>query len=143
MNPSNPANPNPPFFGQRISAQGVNVNSATKNQLLYQNNYDESLQTYYGTNGQIALQIGQLATSQFGMSVPTANGTLNFGQLADGGLGMNTVNTSGQLLFEMNGQTWYWYDTSGNIVMMVGFLPVTGVYGWAVATPGNSLAGQV
>ena len=47
-----------------------------------------------------------------------------------------SANAAGQV-------TWDWYDSNSNIVMMVGWLPVAQVYGWAVATPGNSLAGQV
>lgn len=139
MNPATPANPNPPFFGQRISAQGVNVNNATPNQLSYENNYDTSLETYFGTNGQTVLQIGQLATNQYGISVPTSNGTINFGVLPDGNLGMNTVSANGQVLFEIVGATWYWYDADGNNIMQVGLLP-DGSYGWAVATTGNTVA---
>ena len=128
------------FFGQKVSIPGINVNNAADNQLVYKNDY--SAQTFY-SGGNIAMALGKLSTGGYGITIPTNNGTLNLGQLPDGKLGMNTVNASGNTLFEMVGQTWTWYDTSGNVVMYVGLLPVANVFGWAVATPGNSLLGVV
>src|ERR1035437_5559009 len=123
MNPTNAANPNPPFFGQRVSIPGVNINQATPNQVMYENDY--SKQTFFGTSGDVALGIYT--------SKATGNSTM----------GMQVVDANGNVVFEMDGQTWYWFDTSGNAVMIVGYLPVSKVYGWAVSTPGNTLIGVV
>ena len=125
------------FFGQKVSKAGKNVYNASDNDLIYKNDY--STQTYYSNNG-TAMEIGKLASGGYGISVPANTGTINFGDLADGNLGMNTVDANGNVLFEMVGATWYWYDASGNNVMQVGLLP-DGTYGWAVATPGNSVSG--
>jgi hypothetical protein len=120
MNPQSNSNN---FFGQKVSVPGVNVNNATPSQLLYSNDY--SLQTFYGTNGNIG----------FGVFTSSVTGEQT--------VGMQIENTAGQVTFEMDGQTWFWFDSSGNNIMQVGLLVNSagsiGLYGWAVATPGNSL----
>ena len=108
------------FYGIKISKQGIPVNQASDNNLTYKQDFNNGTMTVFGSNGDI-----------------------NFGVNPDSTLGMNVQDTSGNLLFEMSGQTWAWYDTSGNVVMYVGYLPVAKVFGWAVATPGNSLLGVV
>jgi hypothetical protein len=123
MNPPIPANPNPPFFGVKVSQPGVDVNNATPNQLLYKNDY--SAQTFFGTNGDIAFGIFTSAV--------TGNQTM----------GMQLVDNKGNVTFEMDGRTWYWFDASGNIVMEVGYLSIAQIFGWAVAVPGQTLAGVV
>ncbi len=132
------------FFGIRISQPGINVQNAQPNQLLYQSDY--STETWYGLSGNEVLQIGNIgtgSTAQYGMSVPASSGTITFGENSDGSLGMEIQNNSSQTTFIMDGQTWTWFDSLGNVVMYVGLLPVLQVYGWAVATPGNTLLGQV
>jgi len=132
------------FFGIRVSQPGIDVLTAGPNQLSYQSNY--TTQTWYGQNGQPVLEVGNYGTTNqpaYGMSIPATNGTINYGALSDGSLGMQVVDPSGNVVFEMNGTTWYWYDTDGNTVMEVGYLSLLGVYGWAVATPGSSLKGEV
>lgn len=116
MNPTSNSNS---FFGQKVSVPGVNVNNATPSQLLYQNNYQS--ETFFGTGGDI----------QFGIFTSSITGQQT--------MGMQVVGAGGNILFEMDGQTWYWFDTNGNNIMQVGLLP-DGTYGWAVATPGNSVA---
>ena len=111
---SQPAGNQNQFFGQKVSVPGVNVNNAGPGQLLYQNDY--RTQTFY-----------------------TAQGSIQFGQNSDGSLGQSVYNSAGALQFELQGQTWIWYDNLGNDIMRVGLLP-DGSYGWAVATPGNSVA---
>lgn len=70
--------------------------------------------------------LGKLGNQSFGLKVIDAKGgQLLIGVLPDGNLGI-------QLL-----------DPSGNEVMRAGFLPITQIYGWATATPGNTLDGQV
>jgi len=132
------------FFGIRVSQPGIDVLTAGPNQLSYQSNY--TTQTWYGINGNPTLNIGNIGTTdnpQYGMSVPASNGTITFGENTDGTQGMQVVDSSGNVIFEMNGTTWYWYDTDGNTVMEVGYLSLLGVYGWAVATPNSSLEGEV
>jgi len=132
------------FFGIRVSQPGIDVLTAGPNQLAYQSDY--TTQTWYGINGNPTLNIGNIGTTnnpQYGMSVPASNGTITFGENTDGTQGMQVVDPSGNVIFEMNGTTWYWYDTDGNTVMEVGYLSLLGVYGWAVATPGSSLEGEV
>ena len=70
--------------------------------------------------------------------------SINLGQLADGTFGINMTNGAGNVLFELVGSTWYWYDPTNNgaNVMQVGLLP-DGTYGWAVATPGNSVSESI
>jgi len=120
MNPSSPSNPTPGFFGQRASAPNVNVYNATPNQMLYELNLNTGTQSFFGTNG----------TINFGLFNSAITGAQ--------GIGQQIVDNNGNVLFEMNGQTWYWFDTEGNNIMQVGLLP-DGTYGWAVATPGNSV----
>lgn len=110
MTPQSPTN-----FGIKVSKAGVNVNNATDNQLLYKNDYNA--ETFFGSTGSIS-----------------------FGNLMNGGQGMQVVDSTGFVLFELQGQTWYWYDKNyGTNVMQVGLLP-DGSYGWAVATQGNNVA---
>jgi hypothetical protein len=139
-----PISNNNDFFGIRISQPGINVQQAGPKQLVYQSDY--STETWYDNSGNTTLKVGSIGTSSapaYGMSVPATNGTINYGSLSDGSLGMQVTDSNGNLVFEMNGTTWYWYDTSGNIVMEVGYLSLLGVYGWAVAVPGASLKGEV
>ena len=109
------------FFGRKISKQGVNVTQATDNQLIFKEDFNAGNTTYYAAN----------------------NSSIVYGVLGDGSLGQEIINSAGNVLFKMSGSTWSWYDTSGNVVMMVGYLPVAQIYGWAVAVPGQSLAGVV
>ncbi len=158
-----PQSNNNNFFGIKVSKPGINVNQASPSQLIYQNDY--SAETFYGlsnpalklgnigsagsptygmniydSNGNITMTLGELGSSAYGMSVPSTNGTINFGLLSNGNLGMQAQDTSGYVLFEMDGQTWYWYDkTTGKNVMQVGLLP-DGTYGWAVAASGYNVA---
>lgn len=104
------------FNGIKISQTGVSVNHANDNQLTYKQNFDTGTMTVYGTNGNIS-----------------------FGVNPDNTLGMNIQDTKGNLLFEMSGQTWYWYDTNGNNIMQVGLLEPLNIFGWAVAVPGQDL----
>ena len=114
-----PKSNNNTFFGIRVSQPGINVNNASPSQLMYSNDY--SKETFYG-NGSAAVTIGNLGNTAYGMSIPANNGTINFGLLSNGNLGMQVLSTSGNTLFEMDGQTWYWYDNNGNNVMQVGTL---------------------
>jgi len=107
------------FFGQKVSQPGVNVNHATDNQLLYKNDY--SSQTFYGTNGNITF--GAFTSSITGNQVQ----------------GQQIVDSSGNVTFEQDGQTQYWFDGNGYNIMQVGLLP-DGTYGWVVATPGTNVA---
>lgn len=120
MNPSSPSNPAPPFFGTQVSQPGVDVTQATSNQLLYQLDLNAGTQTFFGTNGDIS----------FGLFTSIVTGKQT--------MGLQVSNTSGNVVFEMDGQSWYWFDANGNNIMQVGLLP-DGTYGWAVATPGNSV----
>ncbi len=112
-----PQSNNNNFFGIKVSKPGINVNQASPSQLIYQNDY--SAETFFGTKGNIS-----------------------FGQNKDGSQGMQVVDESGFLLFELNGETWYWYDKVNNVnVMQIGLLP-DGTYGMVIAKPGydvNSL----
>ena len=121
MNPDTTSSSN--FFGIKISQPGIDIKNAAPNQLMYVNNYSQ--ETFYGSNGNIS----------FGLFTSGVTGQQT--------MGMQTLNSAGNPAFEMDGQTWYWFDNEGNVVMMVGYLPVAQVYGWAVASPGQSLAGVV
>lgn len=104
------------FFGMKVSQSGIPVQQATDNQLIYKNDF--SSQTFYAQDGR----------------------AISFGNLTDGTLGMEVTDSSGNVLFKLDGQTWFWYDgNSGKNVMQVGKLP-DGSYGWAVATPGKNVA---
>lgn len=114
MGPSSSVNN---FFGVKISQTGVPVNQATDKQLTYKLDYNTGTQTFFGQNGN----------------------TINFGTNPDGSIGMNAQNSSGQVLFELNGVTWFWFDQNGKNIMQVGQLP-DGTFGWAVAVPGQNVA---
>lgn len=93
----------------------------------------------FNGSGGIATTLGELGSSSYGMSVPASNGTIYFGLLSDGNLGIQVQDTTGYILFEMTGQTWFWYDkTTSTNVMQVGLLP-DGTYGMAVAKPGQNV----
>jgi hypothetical protein len=111
------------FYGEKVSKPGINVNNAGDNQLLYKNDYQA--QTFFGSSGDISFGIFTSAVT------------------SNQAYGMQVVDSNGNVTFEMDGQTWYWFDTNGNIVMMVGYLPVSKTYGWAVSPPNTSLAGVV
>ena len=103
------------FFGQKVSKPGKNVYNASDNDLIYKNDY--STQTFYNSNG-----------------------SLSFGLNTDGTYGMQTLDPNGNILFEMSGETWYWYDPStGKNNMQVGLLP-DGTYGMAVAKYGYNVS---
>lgn len=142
------------FFGIAVSLPGINVNQASPNQMMYTNDY--STTTWRDKNGNITLQEGNLGNNDYGLSAgggsvildskglsvnATGGGSIiQFGNLADGTLGMNITDSSGFVLFELNGQTWYWYDKTTNTnVMQVGLLP-DGTYGMAVAENGYNVA---
>lgn len=97
-----------------------------------------------GSNNQIVIgnvtdSLGQQALTVIGDLTPTNSidksfglkvidekgGQLLIGRLSDGNLGIEI------------------FDASGNVMMRAGFLPITQIYGWATATPGNTLEGQV
>lgn len=118
-----PAGSQNSFFGVKVSKQGTNVINAPDNQLLYKNDY--SKETFFGSSGNISF------------------GSFTSAVTNQPAQGLQVVNSNGKVIFELNGQTWYWFDANGNIVMEVGYLPVAQIYGWAVATPGNTLAGVV
>ncbi len=128
------------FFGIKISASGYNVNDVTDAHLLIKDDFSNSIKTWYGTTGAIAMQEGKLSDGSFGLSFPTTDGgTLVVGALSDGNYGMRYQDSTGYTLFEMTGSTWYWYDKStGKNVMQVGKLP-DGSYGWAVAKSGKNV----
>jgi hypothetical protein len=114
-------NPNPPFFGTQVSQQGINVTQATPNQLLYQLDLNSGTQTFFGTNGDV----------NFGLFTSVVTGTQT--------MGMQIIDSAGNVVFEMDGQTWYWFDPLTNInVMQIGLLP-DGTYGFAVAAPGQNV----
>lgn len=129
------------FFGTKVSRQGIPVQQASDSQLLYKNDLDNSIQTWYNSAGSVAMQQGKLTGGAYGLSFPTNNGgTLTFGALADGNFGINVQDSSGFTLFEMSGSTWYWYDKTYNVnVMQVGLLP-DGTYGMAVAKQGINVS---
>lgn len=104
------------FFGVKVSKSGIPVNQATDDQLLYKNDFQA--QTFYAENGS----------------------SISFGNLTDGTLGMEVKDSNGNMLFKMDGQTWFWYDIStGKNIMQAGLLP-DGSYGWAVVPPGNDIS---
>lgn len=151
------------FFGVKVSKPGINVNNASDSQLIYKSDY--STDTWYGdyyksleigqigtasslaygmnvynSKGDVSLTLGQLGGDSYGMSVPASSGTIYFGLLSDGNLGIQVQDTTGYILFEMTGQTWFWYDkTTSKNVMQVGLLP-DGTYGWAVAASGYNVS---
>ncbi len=152
MSTGTPQANNNSFFGIRFSLPGINVNNASPSQLLYENNY--STTTWRDINGNIQLQEGDLGNSNYGLSAgngsvvldelgltaQASNGTISLGSISGGNLGMQVTDTSGYVLFEMTGQTWFWYDkTTNKNVMQVGLLP-DGTYGWAVAASGYNVA---
>ena len=76
--------------------------------------------TLDGRNGRIDLSLGEL--------------TLTIGD-KDGRSGFQVMNGA-QVIFYMDGNTWFWNDVNtGNNVMQVGRLP-DNTYGWAVAKTG-------
>lgn len=72
------------------------------------------------------LNANSTTDQSFGLKVFDASGAyISIGILPDGFLGIQLV------------------DKNGNEVMRSGYLPVSGLYGWATATSGNTLEGQV
>lgn len=140
------------FFGIAVSQPGINVNQASPSQMLYTNDY--STTTWRDAKGNITLQEGLLSDGSYGLSagggnvelnssglsVTATNGTIDFGNISNSQLGMQVIDDTGYVLFEMTGQTWYWYDKTTNTnVMQVGLLP-DGTYGMAVAENGYNVA---
>src|SRR5271165_4952009 len=109
------------FFGIKVSKPGVNVNNAGANDLLYSNNYSQ--ETFSAQEGNITFGIFKSAIS---------------GQTT---AGLQITDSSGNVLFELDAQTWFWFDPNNGFVnvMQVGLLP-DGSYGWAVATPGHNVS---
>lgn len=135
MQPQNAQNN---FFGIRVSKPGINVNNAGTSGLIYQSDY--STNTWYDGSGNPVIQQGLLPSGNYGMEATTGTGSFTFGTLTDGTLGIQSQDSNGNVLFEMNGSTWYWYDiTTGKNVMQVGLLP-DGSYGWAVAASGYNVS---
>lgn len=97
-----------------------------------------------GSNDQIT--IGSTTNSQ-GQSQETIIGQLNPANTQDQSFGIKVIDAAGgQLLIGIlpdGNLGMQILDASGNEVMRTGYLPVSGVYGWATATPNNTLAGQV
>lgn len=83
MNPQSPGQT--PFYGKKISIQGVPVTQATDAQLLYKDDYNQSLETYYG-NGKAVVELGKLPAGGYGIRFPDTNGIgiAQFGQFPDG-----------------------------------------------------------
>ena len=132
------------FFGVKVSQPGINVNQASDTQLLYQNNY--STETYYDNIGTPVVQLGLLPGGTYGLLTGTDdNGGITYGAYTSvitgqTALGLQIADQNGNVLFEMNGSTWYWFDPNNGYVnnMQIGLLP-DGSYGMVVATPGNSV----
>ncbi len=97
-----------------------------------------------GSNNQIS--VGSI-TNSLGSQEATVIGQLSDNPAADPSFGLKVVDNNGaQLLIGVlpDGNLGFEIiDADGNEVMRAGFLPITGIYGWAAATPGNSLEGQV
>lgn len=93
------------FFGEKRSQLGINVNSAGDNQLLYKNDYDASLETYYGTNGAV-MQEGRLPTGGYGLRFPDANGVgiAQFGQFPDGSTALKVAKPGVEVATAPNSQ---------------------------------------
>lgn len=134
------------FFGVKVSLPGFNVNNASDTELLYKNDY--STETYYDSQGNPVVQLGSLANGAYGLQTATSgsDGNIVYGAFTsfvtgETAYGLQMTDTNGDVIFEMNGQTWYWFDPNNGYVnnMQVGKLP-DGTYGWAVATTGNSVA---
>ncbi len=90
------------FFGIKVSKPGINVNSASPSQLIYQNDY--SSETFYGIQYE-ALKLGNIGskgTNQYGMDVYNGSGTniLTLGEYSTGAYGMNVLNGSGSTMLE-------------------------------------------
>lgn len=54
------------FFGQKVSKAGIDVNTASDNQLIYKNDFNT--QTWYDQSGNIVLQQGLLPNGAYGMA---------------------------------------------------------------------------
>lgn len=64
----NPQTPNQtPFFGQKVSKQGVNVTQATDNQLVLKDDY--STRTYYDGTGIPRIILGLLPDGNYGLVI--------------------------------------------------------------------------
>lgn len=132
-----------PFYGRKISKTGVNVNTATDNQLVLKEDFNTGTTTYYGTNGALVLQLGLFADdSTYGQRVYDNNGNLviQFGLLSNGGYGIAYFNPSNGLLISFNdGATEYKYNADGINYSQNGLLP-DGSYGEVIAKPGVNVA---
>lgn len=92
----NPSTTNEPFFGRKISQQGVNVTQATDNQLVMKEDYNTGTTTYYDASGNPVLINGKLPNGNFGLA--SNNGQISvsnngveqiiIGLLPDGTYGM-------------------------------------------------------
>lgn len=138
------------FFGLRLSQPNVPLQFATPNQLLYQN--DLQTETWRDNQGNITMQVGLLdsSSSSYGitlnngtMTVAAPEGTITIGTESNGAVGLESVDSNSDVLFKMNGATWYWYDvTNGKNVMQIGLLP-DGTYGLAIAKPGYNVGDAI
>jgi hypothetical protein len=131
------------FFGIAVSLPGINVNQASPSQMMYTNDYTTT--TWRDSNGNITLQEGLLTSGDYGFSAVAANGTITLGSYTSANTGnasqgMQITDSSGFVLFELNGETWFWYDKTTNTnVMQIGLLP-DGTYGLAIAKPGYNVS---
>lgn len=56
-----------PFFGQKVSKQGVNVTQATDNELVLKDDY--STRTYYDGTGTPRILLGLLPDGNYGLVI--------------------------------------------------------------------------
>lgn len=91
--------------------------------------------TITSTSNSSVLALGVLSNTAIQTGVATSSLST-----ATNGFGMSIADSTGYILFELNGETWLWYDkTTGKNVMQVGLLP-DGSYGWAVAAKGFNVS---
>lgn len=128
-----------PDYNQRIYPRQVSTGSLRGTQTVGYGDVKID-----GSNNRLV--IGTNKDSQ-GRNQQTVLGQLNTSNLADKSFGLKIVNTDGaQILVGILPDGFLGIqllDASGKEVMRSGYLPVTKLYGWAAATPGNDLAGQV
>jgi hypothetical protein len=107
MNPNTTNN----FYGQKLSKLGINVANAADNQLLWKDDYDNDVKTWYGTSGPVMEQ-GTLPNGGYGLYIPDINDGEIALKVAQPGIEVSTA-ANDQLVFNSN-QDMFKIILSGN-----------------------------
>lgn len=95
MNPTTPSGNTDKFFGQKVSKPGIDVNTASDNQLIYKNDF--STQTFYTASGQAGVASGQIPSGGTGTAIYDSAGNIvaQYGEQSDGSVNLKFFDSNG------------------------------------------------